>query len=60
MQVTLPIKVIWKGKASSIYDQQTIDRRLEILRSRTDEEAEKEKALLQEAKERLGKRCPQQ
>lgn len=60
MQVTLPIKVIWKGKASSIYDQQTIDRRLEILRSRTDEEAEKEKAFLQEAKERLGKRCPQQ
>lgn len=53
----LQIRVIWEGKASSSYDQQTIDRRLEILRDRTDADAEAEKAFLQEAKEKLEKSC---
>lgn len=53
----LQIRVIWDGKASSSYDQQMIDRRLEALRDRTDIDAETEKAFLQEAKAKLEKQC---
>jgi hypothetical protein len=45
VDITLPIKVEVKGKASSSYDEDMIDRRLAILKDRTDAAAEEERVV---------------
>lgn len=46
-------EVIVKAKAKSNYDESTIQRRLEVLGDRTDEEAATERAFLERAREKL-------
>lgn len=48
---TFPIRVIWSGKASSQYDEQTIERRLAVLADRQDEEAKREVEFLEKLKQ---------
>jgi hypothetical protein len=50
VDITLPIKVEVKGKASSSYDEDMIDRRLAILKDRTDAAAEEERVFLRALK----------
>jgi hypothetical protein len=56
VDITLPIKVEVNGRASSVYDRETIDRRLEALAGRTDEPAEEERVFLQALKAKLDAR----
>lgn len=48
-----PIRVIWEGKASSSYDQATIERRLAVLADRQDEEAKREVEFLEKLKQEM-------
>jgi hypothetical protein len=56
MSVVLPIKVEVRGKASSSYDAETIDRRLAVLAGRTDPAAVDEIAFLEKVKAELAQR----
>jgi hypothetical protein len=56
VDIALPIKVEVNGRASSVYDRETIDRRLEALTERTDEPAEEERVFLQALKVKLDAR----
>lgn len=53
MRLLLPIKVELKGKAHSIYDEDTIDRRLAVIAERTDQAAEEERAFLEKLRAEL-------
>lgn len=46
-----PIRVIWEGKASSSYDQATIERRLEVLRTTDTDKARLEVEFLEKLKQ---------
>ena len=53
MNIELPIRVIWKGKASSSYDLDTINRRLAVIALRDDDEARQEQEFLARLKQEL-------
>lgn len=53
MHVDLPIKVEIRGRALSVYDRETIDRRLAVLKDQTDAAAEGERLFLQALKVEL-------
>lgn len=55
MRITLPIKVEIRGKAHSIFDDDTIERRLAVLRERNDEQAKEEIAFLEDLKRQRAK-----
>lgn len=49
--MNFPIRVIWEGKASSTYDQATINRRLEALRNTDTDETRREVEFLEKLKQ---------
>lgn len=49
--MNFPIRIIWEGKASSTYDQTTIERRLEVLRTTDTDEARREVEFLENLKQ---------
>ena len=53
MRVELPIRVEWRGKASSSFTRETIDKRLAVIASRDDDEARREREFLERVKQTI-------